>query len=139
LKRSLITRSASVANCGAFGFATRFVKAIHLLSGLKMGAPSTPRIWVTGSSSRSARRNQIDPPSSSDAAAPRRRPVNVRSCPSGLQRGPDALSDGSEIRRAGALPSAATIHNSDCRRFSTSTIAVLMNATQRPSGDIAGA
>ena len=83
-------------------------------------------------------RNQIDSPSSSGAAWPRRRPVNDSSWPSGLQLGAAALSAGSDNRRAGALPSAATIQSSLWRRFSASTIAVRMNATHLPSGETAG-
>ncbi len=91
----------------------------------------------------SARANQIEPPSSS-AGAPRRRPVNASRWPSGLQRGADpAVAEtfraGSEMRRGGALPSAATIQSSPVRRFSASTIVVRTKATHLPSGDIAGA
>src|SRR5205085_10775344 len=139
-KRSLNTRSPSVAYCGFLGAALRFVNAIHLLSGLKIGTPSTPRIWNGASASRSARRNQIDRASlSAPPLLPRCLTEYASRRPSGLQRGADTLNDGSVNRRGAAVASAATSQSSFWRRFSASTIVVLTKATPRPSGDTAGA
>src|SRR5689334_11641533 len=135
LKRCSSWRSkGDVSACGFAAGGDFFVNAIQRLSGLKMGAPSTPGIWNASPLGRSIRRNQVSP----SVPVPLRVERNARSFPSRLHLGAEALNIGL-VRRVAALdPSAGLSHNSVWRWFSDSMIEERTNTTQRPSGEIAG-
>ena len=139
VKRSSVVFSNGVRVGAGRGVAggTGLVKAIHLLSGLKIGAPSTPGMRNASPPAASMRRNHTESVTGPPGSTAARREVNASSRPSGLHRGADDVLAWLVRRRGGAEPSAGTIRISLWRRFSASTMNVRTNATLRPSGDTA--
>src|SRR5688572_21655235 len=106
---------------------TGFVKAIHLLSGLNIGVPSTPGIWNASPPASFMRKNQVDSSTGPAEVMARRLEVNARRRPSGLHLGAVELKAGLVRRRGSALPSAGAAQISLWRRFSLSTMKVRTN------------